>query len=58
MLTFTKNNATKIVSEDNQAFIDLIIADGWSKEEIKKEEINNGKTRKSGGKSDVSVGAE
>jgi len=48
MLTFTKNGATKIVSEDNLAFINLIVADGWiSKAEEEKQEVKNGKSSKS-----------
>lgn len=57
MLTFKKDGGTKIVSEENQSFIDLIKSHGWV-EETKEKEIKNGKSSKSGGKSGLSDSAE
>lgn len=57
MLTFTKNGGTKLVLEDNQAFIDLITKDGWI-QESKEKEVKNGKSSKSSGKSGLPDSAE
>lgn len=54
MIILTKNGGTKIISEDDKTFLEILYAHGWISEEMKKKEVKNAKSRAPDDKSDSS----